>query len=105
MEEHQGHVVITHITEDGRESHILPTHHLNIKVPGLNYNTQKIEWKQVTEMSRHPVNGKLVKITTKSGKTVTATLSHSFVIRNQDGNPETIRGDKLKKGMFVPIKI
>lgn len=105
MEEHRGHVVTTHITEDGRESHILPTHHLNIQVPGLNYKTQKVEWKQVTEMSRHPVNGKLVKITTKSGKTVTATLSHSFVTRNQNGNPETIRGDALKKGMFVPIKL
>lgn len=104
MTEHQGHLITTHITEDGRESHILPTRHLNIKVPGLNYKTHKVEWKQVTEMSRHPVNGKMVKITTKSGKTVTATLSHSFVIRNQDGNPETIRGDQLFKGMFVPIK-
>lgn len=104
MEKYEGHVMTTHITEDGRESHILPTRHLNIKVPGLNYKTKKVEWKQVTEMSRHPVNGKMVKITTKSGKTVTATLSHSFVVQNQDGNPETIRGDELRKGMFVPIK-
>ncbi len=104
IKEYQGHVITTHITEDGRESHILPTKHLNIKVPGLNYKTKMVEWKQVTEMSRHPVNGKMVKITTKSGKTVTATLSHSFVVQNQDGNPETIRGDELRKGMFVPIK-
>lgn len=104
MKEHSGHVTTTHITEDGRESHILPTTHLDIKVPGLNYKTQKVEWKKVTEMSRHPVNGRLVKITTKSGKTVVATLAHSFVTQNQEGNPETIRGDQLVKGMMVPIK-
>jgi len=104
MTTHQGHVTTTHITEDGRESHILPTRHLDIRVPGLNYKTQKVEWKKVTEMSRHPVNGRLVKITTKSGKTVTATLSHSFVTRDVNGNPMTIRGDTLTRGMFVPIK-
>lgn len=104
MKEHQGHVTTTHITEDGRESHILPTRHLDIKVPGLNYKTNQIEWKQVTEMSRHPVNGKMVKITTKTGKTVIATLSHSFVTQNIHGNPQTIRGDQLVKGMMVPIK-
>jgi intein/homing endonuclease len=104
MKEHQGHVTTTHITEDGRESHILPTRHLDIKVPGLNYKTNQIEWKQVTEMSRHPVNGKMVKITTKTGKTVISTLSHSFVTQNIHGNPQTIRGDQLVKGMMVPIK-
>jgi hypothetical protein len=104
MKEYRGHVTTTHITEDGRESHILPTRHLDIKVPGLNYKTNQIEWKQVTEMSRHPVNGKMVKITTKTGKTVISTLSHSFVTQNIHGNPQTIRGDQLVKGMMVPIK-
>jgi len=94
----------THITEDGKPSHILPIpKEWNIKVPGLNYKTQKVEWKRVTEMSRHSCNGKLIKITTKSGRTVTATLSHSFVSRNKLGNPYTIRGDELKIGMVVPI--
>ena len=94
----------THITEDGRVSHILPIKkEWNIMVPGLNYKTQKVEWKRVTEFSKHPPNGKLVRIKTKSGKTVTATLSHSFVSRNMQGKPYTIRGDELRIGMMVPI--
>ena len=94
----------THITEDGKASYILPTpDELDIKVPGLNYETQKVQWKRITELSKHPPNGKLVKITTKSGKTVTATLSHSFVSRDVFGKPYTIRGDRLRKGMYVPV--
>ena len=93
----------THITEDGRASYILPNKNWDVKVPGLNYKTQKVEWKRVTEFSKHPPNGKMVRIRTKSGRTVTATLSHSFVSRNSEGKPYTIRGDELKKGMFVPI--
>jgi len=94
----------THITEDGKVSHILQVkEEWNIKVPGLNYKTQQVEWKRVTEFSKHPCNGRLVRIKTKSGRTVTATLSHSFVSRNNEGNPYTIRGDELKVGMVVPI--
>lgn len=104
MEKNKKKVIETHITEDGKSSHILPIpQDWNIKVPGLNYETQKVEWKRVTEMSRHPPNGKLVRIKTKSGRTVIATLSHSFVSRDYFGKPYTIRGDQLKKGMVVPI--
>ena len=53
----------THITEDGKASHILPVkREWNILVPGLNYKTQKVEWKRVTEFSKHSCNGKLVRI-------------------------------------------
>ena len=94
----------THITEDGKASYILPTLDvLDIKVPGLNYDTQKVEWKRVSCLSKHPPNGKLVRITTKSGRKVTATLSHSFVSRDIFDKPYTIRGDQLRKGMYVPI--
>ena len=98
--------VKTHITEDGKASYILPTpEELDIKVPGLNYRTKQVEWKRVTEFSKHPPNGRLVRIKTKSGKSIVATLAHSFVSRNKEGNPYTIRGDALKIGMMVPINI
>lgn len=102
MVAHKDKVIETHITEDGKSSYILPNE-WDVKVPGLNYKTQKVEWKRVTEFSKHPPNGRLVRIKTKSGKTVVATLSHSFVSRNELGNPYTIRGDELKVGMMVPI--
>jgi len=96
-------VITTHITEDGNPSHVLPIPcEWDIKVPGLNYKTQEVQWKRVTEFSRHPPNGKLVRIRTKSGKTVVATLSHSFVTQKH-GKPITTRGDQLKIGDKVPI--
>ena len=97
-------VIQTHITEDGKPSHILPiTKDMNIRVPGLDYKTQQVKWRRVTEFSRHPVNGKLIRIRTKSGKTVIATPSHSFVVKGLDGKPKTIRGDKLVLGDNVPL--
>jgi len=47
---------------------------------------------------------KMLKITTKSGKTVTGTTSHSFIINN-DGDIKTIRGSELKIGMRIPVRI
>ena len=104
MDKYNDQVIQTHITEDGKSSYILPIpRKWNITVPGLNYETQKVEWKHIIEMSRHPPNGKLVRITTKSGRKVIATLSHSFVTKRENGKVITIRGDKLVLGDVVPI--
>ena len=103
MRKYANQTIQTHITENGIPSHILPIpKEWNIKVPGLNYQTENIEYKRVTEFSRHPPNGKLIRIKTKSGKTVTATLSHSFVSK-RNGKIMTVRGDSLKVGDVVPI--
>ena len=103
MNEHIDKVITTHITEDGKESHILPIpKEWNIRVPGLNYEKETIEWNRVTEFSRHPPNGKLIKIRTKSGREVIATPSHSFVTK-KNGKVQTIRGDMLNIGDVVPI--
>ncbi len=103
MEKYENNVITTHITENGKESHILKIpENWNIKVPGINYNTEKVEYKRVTEFSRHPPNGKLVRIKTKSGKTVIATMGHSFVTK-RNGIVSTIRGNKLKIGDIVPV--
>ncbi len=105
MNKYNKHVIRTHITKDGRLSYILPIlDEWDIKVPGLNYDTQKIEWNKVTLMTKNPPNGKLVRIKTKTGRSVIATLSHAFVSRNEFGKPYTVRGDELRKGMVVPIQ-
>lgn len=71
------------------------------KIVGVS-NDEKTSWMRISQVSRHPANGGLVKITTMSGKTTTATLSHSFLKRTENGI-EPIRGSDLVIGMKVPI--
>ena len=63
---------------------------------------EKTHWNKISHVSRHPVNGNLVKVTTRSGRNVTTTLSHSHLIRdNQTVVP--IVGADLKEGMRIPV--
>ena len=63
---------------------------------------EKTSWKRVSQVSRHPANGGLVKVTTKSGRTTTATLTHSFLKRTEKGIAP-ILGSELAVGMRIPI--
>uniref|UniRef100_A0A6C0IIL0 DNA-directed RNA polymerase II subunit RPB1 n=1 Tax=viral metagenome TaxID=1070528 RepID=A0A6C0IIL0_9ZZZZ len=65
-------------------------------------NDEKTSWKRISQVSRHPANGGLVEITTKSGRKTTATLSHSFLTRSTNGIIP-ILGSDLKVGTRVPI--
>ena len=65
-------------------------------------NDEKTSWKRISQVSRHPANGGLVKVTTKSGRSTTATLTHSFLKRTEKG-VEPILGSELRVGMRVPI--
>lgn len=51
------------------------------KILGVDQNNEKNNWNEISQVSRHPANGKLIRVKTKSGKTTTATLSHSFLKR------------------------
>jgi DNA-directed RNA polymerase beta' subunit len=63
---------------------------------------EKTHWNKISHVSRHPVNGNLMKATTKSGRIVTTTLSHSHLVRdNQTVVP--ITGADLKEGMRIPV--
>lgn len=104
MKKYSKQVITTHITENGKKSYILNSNDFNVFVPSLNYKTEKIEYKKVNQFSKHPLNGSLVKITTESGKSVIATLAHSFVCK-RNNIVQTIRGDQLKINDIVPIKI
>ena len=64
--------------------------------------TEKIEWKNVTELSRHLPKGNLVRIKTYSGVEITATLSHSFLRKHNDIVVPVLGGD-LRVGDRVPI--
>jgi len=65
-------------------------------------NDEKISWKRISQVSRHPANGGLVKVITKSGRSTTATLTHSFLKRTTKGI-QPILGSDLKVGMRIPI--
>ena len=65
-------------------------------------NDEKTSWKKISQVSRHPANGGLVEITTKSGRKTTATLTHSFLTRGPNG-VIPILGSDLKVGTRVPI--
>lgn len=63
---------------------------------------EKVIWAPISQISRHHANGGLVKVVTKSGRTTTATLSHSFLKRSRRGIVPVL-GSELKIGMRIPI--
>lgn len=63
---------------------------------------EKIEWKNITELSKHPTNGNLVKITTKSGREVVTTLSHSH-LKKQGDSIVPVLGSELKLKDRIPV--
>ncbi|MBI3413513.1 MAG: DNA-directed RNA polymerase subunit A'' [Candidatus Aenigmarchaeota archaeon] len=71
-----------------------------VYVPSISQD-EKIEWKRVLACSRHESPEKLLKIKTMSGREITATDSHSFVIR-KDNSIVAISGKDLKAGERIP---
>ena len=65
-------------------------------------NQEKTSWHRISQVSRHPANGGMVKIYTLSGKTTCATLSHSFLKRTERGISPVL-GSELKEGDRVPV--
>lgn len=63
---------------------------------------EKTSWNRISHFSRHPVNGDLMTIKTKSGRSVTTTLSHSHLCRKEH-QVEPIKGSELKVGMRIPV--
>lgn len=82
-------------------SEITPMNDLDIYVPSLNQE-EKVEWKKVIECSRHKTNKKLIKLVTKSGRSIVATDNHSFVIR-KDNSITPIKGADLDIGDRIPV--
>ena len=65
-------------------------------------NEEKTHWNKISHVSRHPVNGEMMKITTRSGRMVETTTSHSHLIRkNQTVVP--IIGADMNVGMRIPV--
>jgi DNA-directed RNA polymerase beta' subunit len=86
---------------DDTGAHSILTLDKEIKILSVS-KEEKNEWRTISKVSRHPVNGGLMKITTRSGKETRATLSHSFLKREEDGI-EPVLGSDLKIGDRVPV--
>ena len=63
----------------------------------------KVEWRNITKLIRHPLYTKLIKVTTESGREVTATTGLSFLVKNEEGKIVPIEGYKLKIGDRIPF--
>ncbi len=63
---------------------------------------EKVHWKRIISCIRHKHDGKLIKIKTKSGREITATPYHSFVIR-KDNKIIPVKGSELKVGDRIPV--
>ena len=65
-------------------------------------DSEKTSWKRISQISRHPANGGMVEVHTRSGRKTTATLSHSFLKRSVKGIVPVL-GSDLKIGMRIPV--
>ena len=63
---------------------------------------EKTHWNKISHISRHPVNGDMMKVTTKSGRVVETTTSHSHLIR-QSNTVVPITGADMTTGMRIPV--
>jgi DNA-directed RNA polymerase beta' subunit len=63
---------------------------------------EKTSWKRISEISRHPANGGIIEVITRTGRKTTATLSHSFLKRSPTGIVPVL-GSDLELGMRIPI--
>jgi replicative DNA helicase Mcm len=67
----------------------------------LNQNTLKTQKTKVREVSRHQAD-RLVKIRTKTGRSVLATPNHSFTTI-KDGKLEVLEASQLHEDLYLPI--
>jgi DNA-directed RNA polymerase beta' subunit len=83
----------------GNDSYIKPMK--NVQILTLS-QSEKIEWKHISEISRHLPHGNLILVNTQSGRSVLTTLSHSHLTKYYD-KIIPIPGSKLKIGDRIPV--
>lgn len=89
------------VIDMGNGSSVLDLDEDDIRIIGVS-NDEKTSWRKISQVSRHPTKGNLLRVTTVSGRQVTATLAHSFLKRTENGI-EPIKGADLNVGDRIPI--
>ena len=75
-------------------------------IHGVGMQTEKMPHTyRIRQISRLPANGQMLKITTRTGRTVTATMSHAFLRRSASGlgGMEKATGASLRVGQRIPV--
>ena len=70
-------------------------------VLGVNEN-ETTSFNKISHVSRHPTNGDLMEVKTRSGRKITTTYSHSHLARTEN-KVVPILGSELKKGHRIPV--
>jgi len=63
---------------------------------------EQTSWNKISHISKHPVNGQMMKVLTKSGRIVETTTSHSHLVR-ENHKVVPIIGANMKEGMRIPV--
>ena len=63
---------------------------------------EKTSWNKISHISKHPVNGQMMKVHTRSGRVVETTTSHSHLVR-ENHRVVSIIGSNMKEGMRIPV--
>lgn len=71
------------------------------RVPALN-NQFEIEWRPLRAILRHPAPARMIRVTTRSGRSVLATEDHSFLML-KDGRLTPVAGSELRAGDRLPV--
>ncbi|MBD3195826.1 MAG: DNA-directed RNA polymerase subunit A'' [Candidatus Lokiarchaeota archaeon] len=70
-------------------------------VPSIGQD-EKVHWGKLRQVSRHPAYGEILKITTRSGRTIQATGSHSF-LKRKENMIKSVPGKSLKVKDRIPL--
>jgi DNA-directed RNA polymerase beta' subunit len=63
---------------------------------------ERTHWNKISHVSRHIVNGDMIRVKTRSGREVVTTMSHSHLIR-KDQTVQPILGKDMEIGMRIPV--
>jgi intein/homing endonuclease len=82
-------------------AHVCDISSQDIRIQTVNENGN-VSWNKVTQLIRHPLYTRLIKVSTASGREVTATTGESFLMK-KDGLIVGVKGSDLKVGDRLPI--
>ena len=63
---------------------------------------EQTHWNRISHVSRHIVNGDMIRVKTRSGRVVDTTMSHSHLVR-KDQSVQPILGSDMTVGMRIPV--
>ena len=92
---------------DSTDSVHLGTHEVGVPVADISVISLRSDgsaaWKPVQEVSRHRSPEKLVRVSLASGRQITATDNHSFVIQTDTGDIVPVTAEELDVGERLPV--